>query len=312
MERENISVNKKSSFCTWQSTHIFLYACETLDSDSRPQKRIQALEMRWLRRILGILYTDHITNEDVCSIITQHASHYEDLLTAVKIRKLRWYWHVTRSNRQPKTILQGTVPGKRRRGRQRKEWADNIAKWARRSLAEMQALVYGHWEWRQLVNSSSMQCSYDPGGLWDWWWWPKLVISLSSVLRDSLQMVGHSMVTLRERLAVYQDAWIFELVVILRRWSWNGIPLIGNMGWRDTRCPGMQSSLSERVLKWQATQWNHWWETVKVSTDAQLFEAEELYWEMVLKLELILKLIFSNWMNTWQPGWYSVTESVID
>ena len=54
---------------------------------------------------------------------------YEDLLTSVKRRKLKWYGHVTRSSGLAKTILQQTVQGGRRRGRQRKQWEDNIKEW---------------------------------------------------------------------------------------------------------------------------------------------------------------------------------------
>ena len=94
------------------------------------------------RRILGILYTDHVTNEEVRRTISQHVKHYEDLLTTVKKRKLKWYGHVTRSSGLSKTILQGTVQGKRRRGRQRKKWTDNIAEWTGRNFAETQALAH--------------------------------------------------------------------------------------------------------------------------------------------------------------------------
>ena len=46
---------------------------------------------------------------------------YEDLLAIVKKRKMKIYGHITRSSGLSKTILQGTVPGKRARGRQRKD-----------------------------------------------------------------------------------------------------------------------------------------------------------------------------------------------
>ena len=51
---------------------------------------------------------------------------HEDLLTIVKRRKLQWHCHVFRSSGLAKTILQDTVKGKRRQGRQRKKWEDNI------------------------------------------------------------------------------------------------------------------------------------------------------------------------------------------
>ena len=50
------------------------------------------------------------------------------LITATK-RKLRWFAHVSRSSGLAKTILQGTVKGKRKRGRQKNRWEDNIKEW---------------------------------------------------------------------------------------------------------------------------------------------------------------------------------------
>ena len=72
------------------------------------------------------LYRDHITNEEVKARIGNAIGPYEDLLTTMKRRKLKWFGHVTRSSGLAKTILQGTVQGGRRRGRQRKRWEDNI------------------------------------------------------------------------------------------------------------------------------------------------------------------------------------------
>ena len=38
----------------------------------------------------------------------------------------QWYGHVSRSSGLAKTILQGTVKGGRRQGRQRKRWEESI------------------------------------------------------------------------------------------------------------------------------------------------------------------------------------------
>ncbi|KAL8593816.1 hypothetical protein ACOMHN_064013 [Nucella lapillus] len=53
----------------------------------------------------------------------------EPLLSVVKRRKLSWFGHVNRHDSLAKTILQGTVERGRRRGRQRKAWADNAKEW---------------------------------------------------------------------------------------------------------------------------------------------------------------------------------------
>ena len=108
---------------------IFLYACESWTLTAELEKRTQAFEMRCYRRLLNISYKDHVTNEEVSRKIQAAIGEYDELLTLVKKRKLRWFGHVSRSSGLAKTILQGTVKGKRKRGRQQKRWEDNITEW---------------------------------------------------------------------------------------------------------------------------------------------------------------------------------------
>ena len=105
----------------------FFYACESWTLTAEIERRIQALEMRCYRRLLNISYKDH---EEVRNRIQNAIGVHDDLLTIVKKWKLRWYGHIPRSSGMAKTILQGTVKGARRRGRQKKRWEDNIKKWA--------------------------------------------------------------------------------------------------------------------------------------------------------------------------------------
>ena len=164
---KNITLASKIRLLHALVTSIFLYACETWTLTAELQRKIQAVEMRCFRRLLGISYTDHITNNEVRSRIRQHLGHYEDLLTLVKRKKLKFYGHTLRSTGMSKTILQGTVPGKRRRGRQKKKWLDNIVEWTGKTFAETQTLARDRERWRKMVHSSSVQRPYDPGGLRD-------------------------------------------------------------------------------------------------------------------------------------------------
>ena len=100
---------------------IFLYACATWTLTAELERKIQTTEMRCFRRLLGISYRDHVTNEEAGNRIRQAIGPYEDLLTTVKKRTLRCYGHKTRSTGLAKMILQDTVQGGRRRGRQKKE-----------------------------------------------------------------------------------------------------------------------------------------------------------------------------------------------
>ena len=150
---------------------IFMYACETWTLTAELQRRIQALEFRCFRKILGISYKDRVTNEHVRETIVKHIGPYEDLLATVKRRKLKWYGHVTRSDGLSKVILQGTVEGSRRRGRPKKSWSDNIAEWTGKSFAERypaetQAMAHNRQEWRELTRKSIMTRPYAVSPVW--------------------------------------------------------------------------------------------------------------------------------------------------
>ena len=65
----------------------------------------QAFEIRCHRRLLNILYKDHVTKEEVYRQIHAAIGEYDELLAMVKKRKLR-------SSAFARTILQGTVEGR--------------------------------------------------------------------------------------------------------------------------------------------------------------------------------------------------------
>ena len=74
----------------------------------------------------------------------------------MKRRKLKWYRHVIRSSGLAKTILQGSVQGGRRRGRQRKRWEDNIKEWTGHEWNIILQKAENRKEWRKLVVKSTV------------------------------------------------------------------------------------------------------------------------------------------------------------
>ena len=83
-----------------------------MDLDYRVGEKTQVFEMRCYRRLLNISYKDHATNEEIRRKIQTAIGEYDELLTLVRKRKLRYCGHVSRSSGLAKTILQGTVKGK--------------------------------------------------------------------------------------------------------------------------------------------------------------------------------------------------------
>ena len=152
----SISLSSKIRLMRSLVTSIFLYACESWTLTAEFQRRIQAMEVRYYRKILRTSHKDRVTNEEVIAEIQQAIGPHEDLLTIVKRRKMQWYSQVSRSLGVAKTILQGTVKGGRRQGRQRKRWEDNIREWTGLEFAMSQRAVENRKKWRKLVAKSSV------------------------------------------------------------------------------------------------------------------------------------------------------------
>ena len=114
------------------------------------------MEMRCYRKILHISYKDHVINEDTRAKIQQAIGPHGDLLTTVKRHKLQWYGHVSCSSGLAKTVLQGTMKGGRRQGRQRKRWEENIREWTGLEFGKSQTAVENREKLRKLVAKSSV------------------------------------------------------------------------------------------------------------------------------------------------------------
>ena len=134
---------------------IALYGCESWTLSAELEQRIQTFEMKCLRRLLGISWQERKTNEFVRATIKKKVGKQEELLSTIKRRKMAWFGHVTRHQTLSKTILQGTVPGSRKRGRQRKQWMDNIREWTGRKDEELIRTAEDRHAWRLLTRTSS-------------------------------------------------------------------------------------------------------------------------------------------------------------
>ena len=103
-----------------------------------------------------------ITYEELRATITKHVKHYEELQTTEE-KKTSLVWTRDKTQWSIEDHPQGTGQGGRKRGRQSKKLADNIAEWIGGSFATTQALAHDRQRFRQLVQRSTVQRPHDPG-----------------------------------------------------------------------------------------------------------------------------------------------------
>ena len=122
-----------------------------MDLNGRGTEKKLAFEMRCYQRLFNILYKDHCTNKEVCRNIQAAIGEYDKLLTLVKKWKLRWFGHVSKSSGLAKTILQGTVKGKRR-GRHKMGWEDNIKEWTGMEFVSSTRAAENRTRWKGMLQ----------------------------------------------------------------------------------------------------------------------------------------------------------------
>ena len=98
------------------------YGAESWVLKEREKQRVQAVEMRVLRKIAGVCRTDHVRNEVIREQLGQ-----EGIVDKVCRKREAWKTKVEEKRGSvTEMVMSGMVPGKRPRGRPRKRWSDRF------------------------------------------------------------------------------------------------------------------------------------------------------------------------------------------
>jgi hypothetical protein len=149
----SLSVQSKVRLCRTLAWSVATYGCESWTIRKEDAKKIQAFEMKTLRKVLRIPWTAHRTNESVL----KECDSKRELLEAVKKRKLTYLGHMMRKEGEnlEKMIIQGSVPGKRGRGRPRRTWIDDATEWTGMRIEEMFRATTDRNRWRKIVHNAA-------------------------------------------------------------------------------------------------------------------------------------------------------------
>ena len=149
-KNHNIPISTKIRLMKALVWPVATYGCESWTLRKHEETRLHAFEMKGLRKILRVSWTAKKTNE----WILNKAGVKKELLDTVKARKLAYYGHTMRKQGSclEKEIMQGTMPGARRRGRPRTAWVDNIKTWPGLSMEESIRMTEDRDKWRKYVH----------------------------------------------------------------------------------------------------------------------------------------------------------------
>jgi hypothetical protein len=129
---------------------VITYGCESWTMRKNEEIRLEAFEMKGLRQILRVSWTAKKTNEWVLETLGVK----KELLATARQRKLLYWGHIMRKqgNCLEKEIMQGTMPGSRRRGRPRTSWINNIQAWTQIPTEQLLRRVEDRGKWRTFAH----------------------------------------------------------------------------------------------------------------------------------------------------------------
>ena len=142
------------------------YGAEAWTLKARDERKITSMEMWLWRRMLRISWMEKRTDNS----ILQELEIKRELLGHVRKRKLSYYGHLCRDHgcQITKTVVEGYVEGRRRRGRPRKQYIDNIKQWTQLTTSQCVRAAEVFFSFIAAAgNSSSVKR-----------WWPTIIRDL--------------------------------------------------------------------------------------------------------------------------------------
>ena len=126
-----------------------MYGCESWTIKKVECQRIDAFELWCWRRLWRVPWTAKRSNQSILKEISPGCS-LEGLMLKLK---LQYFGHLMRrADSFEKILMLGKTERRRRRGRQRMRWLNDITDSMDRGLGELRELVMDREDWRAVVH----------------------------------------------------------------------------------------------------------------------------------------------------------------
>ena len=128
---------------------VVIYGCESWTVKKAERQRIDAFEVWCWRRLLRVPSTARRSNQSILKEINLGIS-LEGMMLKLK---LQYFGHLMRrADSLEKTLMLGGIGGRRKRGRPRMKWLDDVTDWMDATRSELRELVMHREAWRAAIH----------------------------------------------------------------------------------------------------------------------------------------------------------------
>ncbi|GFN81414.1 protein tssc1-like [Plakobranchus ocellatus] len=154
LTNKNISIRTRRRALECYIEPILMYGCEAWTISKQTQRKLEATEMWFLRRMLRISWTAKKTNDKVL----EEAHTTRLLISKIRKRQATFFGHVMRREKLENLVTTGMLEGKRSRGKQREKLIEGLTDWlkAGKSLEAIEA-TKDRKKWRTMIANAVKQ-----------------------------------------------------------------------------------------------------------------------------------------------------------
>ena len=153
-KKKSIITHKRLSMKAKRQTiesYIFptvLYAAETITWNPTLLKKISTFQNHLMRWMSGHKLNDRMSISSLRSL-----TQLRDITVTIKRSKVAWYGHLKRSSIPAKVVMEGFIPGYRKRGRPSRRWLEDVKEWTGCNLSQIFTASTSREEWKIICNN---------------------------------------------------------------------------------------------------------------------------------------------------------------
>ena len=125
LTNSHISIHTRKRTLGCYIEPILMYGCEAWTISKQAQKKLEAVEMWFLRRMMKISWMAKKSNDTVL----KEARTSRALVNKIRTGQTTFFGHVMRREKLQHLITTGMMEGKRSRGKQREKMTDGLVNW---------------------------------------------------------------------------------------------------------------------------------------------------------------------------------------